>query len=65
MYETHYLAGALDRAQNKNCDLPNTIPDINAFNGYIDGYQGHPYNPPKSPTLLIKKLRDAGMKFIT
>jgi|TARA_Y100000310_G_scaffold120257_1_gene118974 hypothetical protein len=64
-YHIHYFYGLTDKKEGKECNLPNTIPDINAFNGYIDGYCGHPPQPPKDTVLLIDRLQAEGMTFIS
>lgn len=64
-YEAYYMLGKLDKEEGRECNHGNTLPYPHAFTGYIDGYIANRFKEPKSPDLIIKKLKKRGMIFIS
>lgn len=64
VYERNYVLGKQHHDNGWQCVPPMTIPDANAFRGYMDGYSGRECKEPVSPTFFIDKLKAEGVEFM-
>ena len=46
IYARNFETGRDDKAAKQRCMCPATIPDMNAYRGYMDGWSGREFNEP-------------------
>jgi|14_taG_2_1085336.scaffolds.fasta_scaffold101634_2 hypothetical protein len=63
VYEYNYILGKQHKENGRQCLPPFTLPEINAFRGYMDGYSGNEFREP-SPILLLDKIKKNGIESI-
>jgi hypothetical protein len=42
-----------DRAGGKKCILPTSVPDVNAYRGYMDGWSGREFSEPVAKKIVL------------